>query len=108
MKAKRLLILAIFVLGALIFLVSFGIMALFRNARASQVQKTYAVDRTDDADVSGCTAEANDCTLRGAITAANASGGLDMITFVVTGTITLGTELPAINDNLIIDGGNNH
>jgi predicted outer membrane repeat protein len=44
---------------------------------------TFIVDRTDDvAGATACTAAANDCSLRGAITAANANGtGADTITF---------------------------
>jgi CSLREA domain-containing protein len=65
-------------------------------------------------------ANANDglCTLREAITAANTnaaagvvvgecaagSSGLDAIVFSVNGSITLSTELPALNSNMIIDG----
>lgn len=42
---------------------------------------TFTVDRTDDANVSTCTVAANDCTLRGAVTAANTAGGVDIIDF---------------------------
>ena len=55
------------------------------------------------------------CSLREAITNANdnaqtfpecAAGiGADAIAFTVSGTITLGSSLPAINDDLTIDGG---
>jgi hypothetical protein len=58
---------------------------------------TYEVDRTDDSLTSACTAAANDCTLRGAIDAANTSTGVEGITFLssLTGSIVLtGGELP--------------
>ncbi|MEM6348482.1 MAG: T9SS type A sorting domain-containing protein [Bacteroidota bacterium] len=43
-------------------------------------------------------------SLRDAITQANASGGADIINFAVAGTITLGSDLPAISEGLFIDG----
>ncbi len=48
------------------------------------------------------------CTLRAAIQEANALAGTDMISFNVGGggaqTITLGSALPTVTDNLTIDG----
>jgi CSLREA domain-containing protein len=44
------------------------------------------------------------CTLRDAITFANSNPGADSITFSISGTITLGSTLPAIDDTLTIDG----
>ena len=44
-----------------------------------------------------------DCTLREAITATNSVAGADLITFSVSGTITVGSTLPSITDNLTID-----
>lgn len=52
---------------------------------------TFTVDRNDDPDpttANACTAAANDCSLRGAIIAANAAAGADAIT-VPAGTYTL-------------------
>ncbi|MGH3998634.1 MAG: hypothetical protein ACRDTJ_14370, partial [Pseudonocardiaceae bacterium] len=52
---------------------------------------TFTVDRIDDPDpttAKACTAAANDCSLRGAIIAANAAAGADAIT-VPAGTFTL-------------------
>ena len=72
--------------------------------RAAQ---TLVVDTTSDANLTACTAAANDCSLRGAINNANANAGADTITFAasVTGTITLGgTQLPVITDNATITG----
>jgi hypothetical protein len=52
---------------------------------------TFTVDRNDDPDsttATACTAAANDCSLRGAIVAANANAGPDAVT-VPAGTYTL-------------------
>ena len=50
---------------------------------------TFVVDRFDDtAAATACTVAANDCSLRGAIVAANAAPGADIIT-VPAGTYTL-------------------
>ena len=43
-------------------------------------------------------------SLRQAILDANATAGADVITFSISGTITLGSTLPTINDDLTIDG----
>jgi hypothetical protein len=52
---------------------------------------TFVVDRTDDPSSGGtaCTAAANDCSLRGAISAANAAASDDTIQLSVAGTYTL-------------------
>ena len=69
---------------------------------------TYSVDRTDDAAVSACSATANDCTLRGAITKANAVASTDTISFSAlfssAQTITLDTELPHLTSGVTIAG----
>ena len=82
---------------------------------------TYIVDRTDDPNISACTSATNDCSLRGAIAAANLSAGADEIRFDAAlfptkKTIKLaGTALPTISgtvdilapaQGLIIDGNN--
>jgi hypothetical protein len=75
---------------------------------------TYEVDRfDDDAGATACTAAANDCSLRGAITAANGNPGADVIT-LPAGTYTLtiagaGEDANAtgdldITDDLTING----
>ena len=46
----------------------------------------YVVDTTSDATLTACTVAAGDCSLRGAITNANASGSGDTITFDTTGS----------------------
>jgi hypothetical protein len=66
---------------------------------------TFTVDRTDDnAGASACTAAANDCSLRGAFKAANASAGPDSIV-VPSGTYTL-TLGPADDDALVLSNEN--
>jgi hypothetical protein len=83
------------------------------RARAS----TFVVDRTDDsASATACTAAADDCSLRGAIIAANAHGGADEVD-VPAGTYTLTLAGRAedaaatgdldVTDDLTIVGTNN-
>lgn len=62
-------------------------------------------DTGDTLNSPGCaTTGTGTCTLRDAITFANANSGGDVITFSVSGTISLGSALPAIDDTLTIDG----
>ena len=78
---------------------------------------TFTVDSTSDAGLSACTTAAGDCSLRGAIAAANATPALDLIAFNIpisdTGyqlatqhwRIAVGaTNLPSIETPLTIDG----
>ncbi len=78
---------------------------------------TFTVDTTSDASLSACTAAAGDCSLRGAITAANATPALDLIAFNIPTSdagyqlttqhwrIAVGeTSLPTIETPLTIDG----
>ncbi len=79
---------------------------------------SYVVDTTSDSNLTACTSAANDCSLRGAITDANTAGGTNTVTFSVNGTVTLGSLLPQITNDLtitgngaastIIDGANNY
>ena len=68
----------------------------------------FVVDTTSGADIEGCSSSPNDCSLRGAITLANAISGTQTITFDSSvfnpGTITLTGNLPYISDALVIDG----
>lgn len=77
----------------------------------------FTVDTTSDAVLSACTAAAADCSLRGAITAANATPALDEIRFQLPTSdagfqpatqhwrIAVGsTALPAISEAVVIDG----
>src|SRR5829696_4349904 len=71
---------------------------------------TFTVDRIDDPDLSTtptadeCTDAANDCSLRGAITAANANVGDDTIDIGVTGTVNLTAALPDLSTSIAIEG----
>jgi CSLREA domain-containing protein len=56
------------------------------------------------ADTNDGLCDASDCTLREAIDAANAIPGGDLILFSLDGTLTLGSALPAIAQDLSIDG----
>ena len=84
----------------------------------AQTGPAFVVNRADDHDDTFCTTE--DCTLREAINAANSNSGTDTLTFNIpdTGaecssnnvcTITLSAldTLPAINDDVTIDGSAN-
>jgi CSLREA domain-containing protein len=77
----------------------------YGNARAATI---YVVNTTADLD-GACEAIAvGDCSLREAITAANASVGTDTIEFDITGTAPFTiqplTDLPEITDPVVIDG----
>lgn len=62
-------------------------------------------DSSDTPHRAGCAATGTGkCTLRDAITYANANAGDDTITFSGGFVITLGSPLPSINDTLTIDG----
>ncbi|MEO8391738.1 MAG: choice-of-anchor Q domain-containing protein, partial [Chloroflexota bacterium] len=88
----------------LIFVMSIGILTAQADGNSALV-----VDRFDDSVTQTCTAAANDCSLRGAITKANAAAGADTITFDSTvfasmQTITLGNALPVITGDLTLTG----
>jgi hypothetical protein len=77
---------------------------------------TLTVDTTSDALLAACTSAAGDCSLRGAITLANADPAEDTIAFALdTGDpgyvaasahwrIATATALPAVDADLVIDG----
>src|SRR5262245_43286835 len=73
------------------------------TAAPAALANGYVVDDLGDADNSAGTSCGSPCTLRGAISAANARAGADGITFSVTGTIQAGIE-PLVTDTLTIDG----
>jgi Ca2+-binding RTX toxin-like protein len=78
---------------------------LFAMSAQSASAATFTVDTlADDATKSACTAAPNDCSLRGAIAAAAAAAGNDLINFSVTGTITLGGSELVIQSNIMITG----
>ena len=62
---------------------------------------SFAVNTLADSNNGSCGAP---CSLRDAITAANLAGGTNTITFSVSGSITLGSALPQITNNLTIIG----
>jgi len=70
---------------------------------------TFVVDRTDDtAAATACTAAANDCSLRGAVIAANAAAGADTITLpagIYTLSVTGTCENAAATGDLDIING---
>lgn len=69
--------------------------------------QTFIVNSTADTN-DGCTTTVNGCTLREAITAANANAGTDTINFNIPGaapyTISPTSRLPIITESLVIDG----
>ncbi len=62
---------------------------------------SFVVNTTADSNDGSC---GTPCSLRDAITAANIAGGTNTITFSVSGTITLGSNLPQITKDLTITG----
>ena len=86
--------------------IKFALLAIFAGLflTVSTQAATFTVDRTDNAIFSACSPAANDCTLRGAITAANAAATDDIIDFDPTvfnadTTIILTAALPNIANN---------
>ena len=84
-------ILNVFILGLLLLTGAFLIVP----QQAAQAA-SYTVSKTEDTNDGTCDA---DCSLREAITAANASAAADTITFGVNGTFTLVSALPIIANN---------
>jgi Domain of unknown function DUF11 len=85
-----------------------GIFAFASPQLASAAPKTYTVDTTSDAELIVCADDVPaDCSLRGAITAANASPDRDTIEFAIPEAPTIAPErdLPAIKHPVVIDGG---
>lgn len=91
--------------------------ALLFVLHGSATAATYVVDHGGDSVLSACTGAAADCTLRGALTAANATTAADVIEFAIPDTdpsyqaaseswsIQVGaTSLPAIEAPVLIDG----
>lgn len=77
----------------------------------------FVVDTSSDVALGACTAAPGDCSLRGAITAANAASDLDQIHFLIPASdpgfqaatqhwrISVGSvALPAISEGVVIDG----
>jgi CSLREA domain-containing protein len=83
-----------------------GLLALWIIGFSQAAQNSvFTVNSTNDTDDGSC--DGTHCSLREAIQAANAGGGADTIVFSLApeSTITLaGSQLPAIDDTLTIDG----
>jgi hypothetical protein len=95
MWTERVRILAVFVLALSVALLG----ALVLTARLAHADATFTVDRSDDPDptttptADDCAAAtANDCSLRGAITAANNTSGADTIDFAIPDDPTTSTD----------------
>ena len=89
-----------------------GVSLVLTRARAAP--QTYTVNSLADTDDGAC--DANNCTLREAINAANANSGADTIKFSVSGTITVSSVWKPTDDltidgagqTIILDGANQH
>ena len=68
---------------------------------------TFVVDRSDDdPSASACTGAPNDCSFRGAVTAANSNGGTDTIDVSAADPVITGLRILVTDADTIIDGGN--
>lgn len=101
LRATRVLLRFSLVLVLIVLPSSSGMPAAVAGAAA-----VYTVNAADDANDGTC--NPSHCSLREAILAANASPGLDTITFNIPGggahTIQPDTNLPELSDSVIIDG----
>ena len=79
-----------------------GAVGLLDAPAGASVGTTFVVNSLNDNTDGTC--DATHCSLREAITAANATGGQDTITFSVTGTISLSSDLPAITEAVHVNG----
>lgn len=66
---------------------------------------TFPVDDATDANLSACTPAPADCTLRGAINAANLAPGNDQITFTGGTYVVLDDTLPVPNEPVVVNSG---
>jgi CSLREA domain-containing protein len=89
--------------GSLVLIIGFLLLSVVLLTSQPVSAATFTVTKTADTDDGVCDA---DCSLREAITAANAAAGDDTITFATSanGTITLAAELPSLSSNITIDG----
>ncbi len=89
-------------------LAALALMMMAAAAEPARAQTTFTVNTTSDTNDGTC--DASHCSLREAITAANAAAGADTIEFAIlpAGGVHViqisGTELPALQDDLVIDG----
>lgn len=87
------------------FLLGFSVLLMgFLFAVPSTFAAFFTVNTTSDLDDAVC--DGTHCSLREAINAANAAGGIDGINFSVTGTIALFSSLPTLTEQVDIDGNN--
>jgi len=88
-----------FIIAVLFLLLvgTFSMPAAAKTAAPHKLGTPYVVNSTADTDDGVCSAA--NCTLREAINAANLVVGGNVITFSITGTITLSSALPTINDS---------
>jgi CSLREA domain-containing protein len=89
-------------------LAALALMMMAAAAEPARAQTTFTVNTTSDTNDGTC--DASHCSLREAITAANAAAGADTIEFAIlpAGGVHViaisGSELPALEDDLVIDG----
>ncbi len=86
------------------------------SAAPAATAASFVVDTGSDAALTACTAAAGDCSLRGAMTRANATPAADSIEFSIPGSdpsfvtasghwrIQVATALPLIEQQVLIDG----
>src|SRR5687767_3574837 len=81
-------------------------LAVLGSASAGVQAATFTVDRIDDdAAATACTDAVNDCSLRGAISRANADPDEDIIDATgVSGVITLSNGVLQVTTNVTING----
>ncbi|MBI3969220.1 MAG: CSLREA domain-containing protein, partial [Chloroflexi bacterium] len=103
-RLARALLFRLFHLGLVLTLLAGALPGPTRVAEGA----TLVVNSPLDTDDSACTTAVGGCTLREAINAANAAGGLDTITFSIPGggvqTIAVTSALPGITSPVSIDG----
>src|SRR3954468_6116200 len=94
-------------LGWAVVLATCGL-CLAAGPAAAQSNPSIVVDKTADTSGGACTVAADDCTLRDALTKANADAGLDTINFTIPGAgvhkITLANPPPTVSGETVIDG----
>ena len=92
-------ILSVFLTANLLAILALGVQPI---SRARAESSTYTVNILGDPGDGTC--DSGSCTLRDAILAANLNVGADTIVFSESGTITLGSALPTVSEDLTIDG----
>ena len=90
----------------MIALLSFVVVTVTRNPLRAATFTVDSIADTADANPGNgiCADGSGNCTLRAATEESNALAGDDIINFSVTGTITLGSQLPTVVDALDVNG----